>query len=342
VRRVLFIRFSAIGDVLLTTPVIRLFHRCFPGTEIDFLIKEPFFPLVRHHPLLQQIRVLPQSPTLQDLSAMAKQIRTARYDWIVDLQGHWQSLFLTWNAGGARVTRYRKYSIRRFFLVYLKRDFYRGVAPTVPERYARALRPLGCEWAPLPLELFIPDEVEEAVSSRWPFAEEETVVALAPGAGRATKRWPAERYAELARHLQEIAHARILLLGGAQDRQIGEAIRKNAGRGCENWCGETSLLETAAALRRVRCLVTNDTGVMHMARAVSTPLVAIFGPTVRQFGFYPEPGSARIVEVQKLRCRPCSYHGTATCPKKHFRCMLDIGVEEVLHAVLQQLGSPDR
>ena len=116
-------------------------------------------------------------------------------------------------------------------------------------------------------------------------------------------------------------------------------IEKEASHNLMNWCGETSLLETAAILEKSSLVITNDTGVMHMAAAMQRKLIAIFGPTVKDFGFFPFMVEHRVIEHQDLSCRPCSYHGTATCPKGHFRCMKELKPYKVFEAALEFLGS---
>jgi len=336
-RKVLFVRFSAIGDVLLTTPILRIFHNHFPRAQIDFLVKEPFAPLIQHHPLIRAVHLLPYSPGPADLLRMAAILRQQEYDWVFDLQAHWQSRVLLLGVGGKR-KRYRKYAFRRFLLVRFGLDLYQGVPHTVPERYFRVLGDLGCQWHPFPLELHIPQEILERIRQQWPFPRDKQVIAIAPGAGRATKRWPVDFFIRLIDLLGRKKDRVFLLLGSMADRPAGEIIAQNAAVKTVNWCGRTTLLETAAALKSCGLLITHDTGPMHMAAALKKEVVAIFGPTVRQFGFFPYGTAARVVEVADLSCRPCSYHGTDRCPRRHFRCMLDIEPERVCGAAEELLG----
>ena len=336
-QRVLIIRFSAIGDVLLTTPILRLLHSQQPGVQIDFLVKHPFAPLLAAHPLVHRLHILPASPTLAELVERGRELRRQNYDAVIDLQGHVQSRLISFLARPGRIYRYRKYSFRRFLLVHFRWNLYGNVPPSVPERYFGALRPLGLEWEALPLEFFIPPEVEEQLAERWPFSAVERVIAMAPGAGRATKRWPAEHFAQAAERLSRDTGARILLLGGKADEQVCRQVAEKTPSPVVDWCGRTSLWETGAALKRVDLLMTNDTGVMHMAAAFQKPVVAFFGPTVREFGFFPYRTPHRVLEVQGLRCRPCSYHGTSACPRRHFRCLQDILPEQAVAAALDLL-----
>ncbi len=339
-KRVLFIRFSAIGDVLLTTPLIRLFHDAFPNAEIDYLLKEPFAPLVEHHPLLHRVISLPYSPSLGALRETVRDLRRRHYDAIFDLQGHWQSNFIGRLTKPGRIYRYKKYVLRRFLLVYFKLNYYRGIPATIPERYFSALKALGIPWQPLPMEIHFPESVSRKVNQEWPFTEGEKVIALAPGAGRNTKRWPVDYFKEYLRLFEGASGIAFLLIGGQADQPICAELEEATKGKLVNWCGKTSLLETAAALRKCELLVTNDTGVMHMAAALRRKVVALFGPTVREFGFFPYGTESRVLEVADLSCRPCSFHGSAKCPRSHFRCMLEITPEQVYRAT-QELAGPE-
>lgn len=157
---------------------------------------------------------------------------------------------------------------------------------------------------------------------------------LAPGAIWGTKRWP--RYEELARRL--VAQLAVVVVGSRDDASLGEAIVAAAGAGGDgrhpvvNACGRLTLRQTAALVARAAVLVTNDSAPLHLAQAVGTRTVAVFGPTVPAFGFGPRGLEDRVVQVA-LHCRPCSPHGPAACPLGHHRCMTELSVEQVLHTI---------
>ena len=153
------------------------------------------------------------------------------------------------------------------------------------------------------------------------------LAALAPGAAHATKRWPATHWDQLAALLRAAGMAPVLL-GGPGDRSLGAELAGTA----VSAVGEFSLQETGALLARARVLVSNDTGVMHMATGVGTPVVALFGPTVAAFGFFPYNARATVLQ-RDLDCRPCSAMGSARCPMGHHRCLVDISPADVMTAV---------
>jgi heptosyltransferase-2 len=167
-------------------------------------------------------------------------------------------------------------------------------------------------------------------------APEEPLVGLHPGSVWATKRWLPERFAALARGLRA-AGLRAVLVGGEGDRELCGAVARESG--ALDWAGRTDLMELKALMGRMALFVTNDSGPMHMATGMGVPTLAIFGPTTRELGFFPYGAGHRVVE-QSLACRPCSLHGTKTCPAGHFLCMRLITAEEVLAQARAMLRVP--
>jgi heptosyltransferase-2 len=161
------------------------------------------------------------------------------------------------------------------------------------------------------------------------------LVAVVPGAGRRTKQWPVDYFALLIRKLQKSFKVKFLLLGSKDELESCAEIEKQIKSNIINWCGKTSLLETAALLRNCNLLICNDSGLMHMATTFDLDIVAIFGPTVREFGFFPFSEKFQVIEHSNLNCRPCSYHGTNSCPKGHFRCMKEILPDQVFQSVIK-------
>ena len=163
----------------------------------------------------------------------------------------------------------------------------------------------------------------ERALDRQPFA------ALAPGAAHATKRWPIRHWRALAEQLTTMGYG-LVALGGAADRELASELGPSAG--VHNAAGEFTLQETGACLARAAVLVSGDTGVMHMATGVGTRVVALFGPTVELFGFFPYTSRAVVLE-RDLGCRPCSAMGTERCPLGHHRCLEEIVPDQVAAAV---------
>ena len=332
--RILVVRFSSIGDILLTTPFLRVLRTKWPQAHVDFATKARFAPLLLHNPRIDGLLTLAEPGDFRSLRRLARQARETRYDYVLDLHKNWRSMWLGLRAG-ATVHRYRKDALKRFLLVSFHWNLYRRVVP-VRERYFLAAPP---EWGLKddggPLEFVL-----SADERRW--AEEELtrlglgkkrpLIGLAIGAGYVTKRWPAEHFAALAHSLRKKRDAGILLFGDLRDSPAAGRIREVEPRAVD-LTGRSTLRQTAALLERCDAVVSNDSGLMHLAEALRRPLVAIFGSTTRELGFYPTCPNCLVVERPELKCRPCSHVGRNRCPRGHLACLRDISPREVEQAL---------
>jgi heptosyltransferase-2 len=353
-QKILIIRLSSIGDILLATPLLRALRKKFPAARLDFVVKAEFAEVLRHHPAIDKVYELDAKGGWPALKALGRRLRSERYEAIFDIHKNFRSRYLTRAARSPRVFRHRKLVFKRWLLVNAKINLLRN-APPIFQRYLDAAAPLGlAEAQPLAdgrwLELFWREQdeqiAEEALrAQRW--QPDQPLIGLAPGAGYFTKRWPAEYFGELAASLIQRGH-QIAILGGKQDVDLSKKIEEivEAALRCHarelpliNLAGALSLLVSAAVIKRCRLLVANDSGLMHIAEAVGTPLVALFGSTTRELGFFPQLQASRLIENATLTCRPCSHLGHHQCPRRHFRCMRDITPEEVLLVVQEILLS---
>jgi heptosyltransferase-2 len=324
---VLAVRFSSIGDILLTTPLYRALKARHPGAHLTVVTKPAFAPLLEGNPRVDRVLTLGRGGSL---TALAATLRSERFTHCLELHGSLRSATLRRLVPG-RWRGYRKRAAARWALIHLKRDWYRDAVP-VAERYFEAARDLDLHPDGGPPEFFVPAAADAAMAA-W--LDETGVprrfVTLAPGAAHATKRWPLDRWVALARGLAA-AGLGVVAVGGPDDADLAATVAAAAGPAGTNAAGRTSLPETAALLRRSAATVAGDTGVMHLATAVTTPVVALFGPTVRQFGFFPYTDRATVVE-RELACRPCSAHGGDRCPLGHHDCLRTIAVAEVRAAL---------
>ena len=326
--RVLCVRFSSIGDILLTTPLVRALKRRHPDAELFFVTKQAMAPLIADNPHISGVVTLAPGEPIGEL---AKRVRALAPTHGLDLHGSLRSTALRLLVRGARWSGYSKRKLARTALISTKIDLYGKHGP-VAERYFEAARSLDVRPDGGPPEFFLSSVARERVA-RWieerglgarPFA------ALAPGAAHATKRWPLAHWQQLAARLAASGYA-VVAVGGPEDRGLAAEL----GTGVVNAAGELSLQETGACLASAKVLVSGDTGVMHMATGVGTPVVALFGPTVEAFGFFPYSQRA-VVLARDMNCRPCSSMGTERCPLGHHRCMRDILPDEVA-AALQRM-----
>ena len=332
---ILLVRFSAMGDTLLMTPLIRALRLRHPEAQITVVTREAYAPLFRHNPRVSTVIGWQQGSSLTELG---RQLRSARFTHRLDLHGSLRSLALRFRVGG-RWTSYPKHRAARAVLIHTKRDVYRDRRP-VAERYFDAARGLDVAPDAGSLELFLPratlEAAERFLAQRGVGARRQ-LLALAPGASRFTKRWPTHHWVALVRRLVDAGND-VIVVGGAAELEVAREIAAaggeapDAGPRAASAAGEFDPAGTAALLKRARALVSGDTGAMHLASAVGTPVVALFGPTVEAFGFFPYHAKATVLQ-RPLACRPCSAQGSAACPLKHHRCLQDLMPEEVLEAL---------
>ena len=331
----LVIQTAFLGDVVLTTPMLEaLAARHGP---VDVVTTPAAAPLLETHRAVR--RVIPYDKNGRDrgsggLVRLARRLRAERYG--VAYLPH-RSLRTALAAWLARIPR-------RVGFADGWRVLYTEVRPRPRDGHEvdRLLALVGPvsrgEGDPRLTPTLAPTSADCRAVDEWLRASEitEPFVAIAPGAIWGTKRWPG--YAALARRLA--GRWRVVLVGGPEDRDLGESIVRaveggtGPGKGkVLNGCGQLTLRQSAEAVRRAALLVTNDSAPLHLAQAVGTPTVAIFGPTVPAFGFGPRGPRDRVVELQGLMCRPCSAHGPQVCPLGHHRCMRALSVDDVLQAI---------
>jgi lipopolysaccharide heptosyltransferase II len=338
--RTLIIRLSSIGDVILASPLIRLLRKRFPQGQIDFLVKREYADLVRFNPHLRNVIELDARGGFAELRALKRRLRQERHDTVIDIQGNLRSSFLRTGLS-ATVLRVDKRRLARFLLVSFKWNVYK-TSPPVPVRYLETVRSTGIVDDGDGLELFIPEETRTRVQKHLSDAgvdSQKGVVGVCPGAKHATKRWLPQRFAQLAIALLSEDIHKILIFGGVDERDLcasieQEVVQSIGRQDCVvNLAGVFSLLETASAMDACDTVVANDSGLLHLAAARKRDVVAIFGPTVQEFGFYPYGTENRVIERRNLYCRPCSHIGGEACPEGHFRCMKEISIDEVLNTV---------
>jgi heptosyltransferase-2 len=284
------------------------------------LTKREYVPLLSHNPHVHLVLGLAPNRSLLSLAA---ELRGDDYTHLLDLHDNLRSRALRLLVPG-RWRTYPKHRLARAWLIRAKRNRYRDRRP-VAERYFSAARDLDLKPDGCPPDFFLGPEAGEQVSE-WlagvGMQNEPHVVAVAPGAAHATKRWPLEHWQTLvARNVE--AGAAVVIVGGPADADLGAALASEGRGRVANAAGVFGLQATGALLQRARALVSGDTGVMHMATAVGTPVVSLFGPTVEAFGFFPYTRQAAVLELP-LPCRPCTAQGSSKCPLGHHRCMIDI------------------
>lgn len=331
---ILAVRFSSIGDVLLTTPLLRAIRHRHPAARLTVLTKQTYAPLLSHNPNVSQVLAATAN---QSLPRLAAELRSARYTHLLDLHDSVRTRALRILVPG-RWSSYPKHRLARAALIHGKRNFYRDTRP-VAERYFDAARHLEVVPDGQPPDFFLAPDAEQEVAewfSGGTLLPDRPTIAIAPGAAHATKRWPVEHWAQLV-HRVAARGMQVVIVGSAEDTAVAAAIGQGSGSGVANVAGRFGLQSTGALLRRSVAVVSGDTGVMHMATAVGTPVIALFGPTVRAFGFFPYADRAQVLELG-LTCRPCSSKGGPRCPLGHHLCLRSISPDAVYQALSRTLA----
>ncbi len=329
---ILVIRLSSLGDVILTTPLLASIKAARPESRVSVLVKKAFADVFLGHPAVDEILIFEE----RGLFGWLGEIRRRRFDVCLDLHDNLRSAVWRTFSGAKRTVRYDKRTDERRILVRSKTSSPR-LEPPVKERYLECLAVLGIPVKERRTSLHVAGAARLPEDWLREFGDA-PLIGVAPGAAHATKRWLPERFAAAADSLAEKISGRVILLGTPSDdgpvREVLEYLKTPA----QNFVGRTSLKEFMLLIRRCAVLLTNDSGAMHVAAAQGVPTAAVFGPTVRDFGFFPEEDCAEAVEIGELYCRPCSLHGTERCPEGHFRCMREISTKQVLDAAERALA----
>ncbi|RFC54277.1 glycosyltransferase family 9 protein [Brumimicrobium aurantiacum] len=317
--KILVIRFSSIGDIVLTSPVIRCIKEQLDNVELHVLTKKQYASLYATNP---HVDFLHEWGEENDI--VLSDLKIANFDYVIDLHKNLRTSKIKSHLRKESFT-FPKLNIQKWLYVNFKWNNMPDIH--IVDRYFEAVKPLGVVNDQKGIDFRIKIDF---MSFTKRFPGKEKYIAVAIGAQFATKRVPAEVMADILRDLP----INIALVGGPDDREVGEEISKLLpNQKVNNTCGALSIHESAQVVKDAQVLITNDTGMMHIGSAFETPIVSIWGNTVPDFGMYPyrpqAPKSYSIHEVKGLKCRPCSKIGFAKCPKKHFKCMMDHDVVDI-------------
>ena len=320
ISKILIIRLSSLGDILLTTPIIRSLKKRTPNISIDVLIKEEYSDVLKLNTHIDNLYYFSKDERLN--SKLLESLRLNNYDFVIDLQNNLRSRKIT-KTLNKNTSRFYKHSFDKFLLVNFKINRLKS-SEAIPNRYAKTIE-----------EFVLDDRGLDIFTDKFPgknLIGKNSFIGFCPGARHFTKRWPKEYFIELGDSLVKAGFT-ILLFGGSIDRKLCSEISKSI-NGSIDISNDNDLLQTAADMKLCKAIICNGSGLMHVASAVNTNGVAIFGSTVKEFGFTPYKCKNLILENNSLTCRPCSHIGRNDCPKKHFNCMNSIKPDFVLKNIL--------
>lgn len=324
----LLVRFSSIGDIVLTTPVIRCLKQQVPDAEVHFLTKDSFRAVIQHNPYIDRLHQLAHSWEL-----MIAELKLENYDFIIDLHHNTKTLKLK-AALNVKAFSFHKLNIRKYLLTAFKINLL--PAKHIVDRYLETVNSFGVKNDGAGLDYFISKE-EETKLSDIPATHHAGYIACVIGAAHFTKRWPVHKWIEFCKQVQHP----IILIGGPEDKVRGDEIAAVDNAKVYNACGKFNLNESADLVRKSKFVITNDTGLMHIAAAFKKQIISLWGNTVPSFGMTPYYGNMpvadAILQTKKMWCRPCSKIGYAKCPLGHFKCMEKIEVGELLVKVNARL-----
>ncbi len=316
--KILIIRFSSIGDIVLTTPVVRCL-KYQTDAEIHYLTKKNFKNILENNPYIKKIWAIEKN-----ISEIIIELKQERFDLIIDLHNNLRSRLLSFQLG-VKTNRFDKLNFEKWLLVNFKIN--RLPKTHIVDRYMNTVLELNVKNDGAGLDYFIPEkDVINIQALTQNFVHTNNYCAFVIGAAHFTKRLPEDKIIAICKKI----NAPVLLLGGKEDTDRGTFIKNACGENVFNFCGLLNLNQSASVIQQARKVITHDTGLMHIAAAFNKDIISVWGNTIPEFGMAPyfadshQPSAnsqSQIMEVKNLSCRPCSKIGFAACPKKHFNCM---------------------
>jgi len=343
VKKILVIRFSSLGDIILLNPIFKTIKALWPDREMIFVTKYTYRKIAINNPYVDKCVFLNEEG--KTLSKMIYELANmGRFEYIFDMHNNIRSFLIKLFIRGNYRHTINKFTVKRYLTIWTKRDY---KIPDAVERYKNVILSAARTShisAQLNYEFFIPNinYYKNLSYSILPQEYDNRYICISPGAKWLTKRWPVEKYAELLKFLINDAEESIVLTGDKDEIAIGERLlslvnNKDKNVRVINLIGRTALDELVGIVSRAKLYIGNDSGTSHIAAMANVPSVIILGPTDKKLGFFPYKNNNVYIIEKSLNCRPCTLHGRNRCPKKHFKCMYDITAEEVYMAARRLL-----
>ena len=305
--KILVVRFSSIGDIVLTTPVVRMLKKQL-NAQVHFLTKSAYVSLLKNNPYIDSVYQIDAS-----INEVIGDLKKENYDYVIDLHNNLRTQILKFRLG-MPAKSFNKLNMEKFMLTNFKLDKMPKIH--IVDRYLEAVKHLGVKNDNQGLDFFLSanDKMDISIFPK-------NYIVFVIGGQHATKILPNEKIISIIKKVNKP----VLLIGGPEDGYRGEEIAKACNK-VVNTCGKYSILHSASLVQQATMVITHDTGMMHIAAAFNKKIYSVWGNTVPEFGMYPylESEQSKRIEVNGLNCRPCSKIGYDKCPKGHFKCMQEI------------------
>lgn len=323
----LIIQTGFLGDAVLATGMLRSLHEVAPSVKTGFLVREEFADLFRGHPGIAVLHAY-NKRVKGGMASVVEEVKREGYAAALIPHRSIRSALLPFRAAIKSRIGFRQSDSSLFFTKRVEYD----ITLREIDRNALLLQSLGIATTPAQRRGWLLPSPEILHDMRERYRGEQ-LIALAPGSVWETKRWSAENFALLAAQLQGLGY-RVLLIGSPKERALCESIMEGAALAADDMlAGKLSLPQLVALCSVVHRVITNDSAPLHIAESLGTPVTALFGPTVPEFGFAPYLPESRVVERRGLPCRPCGIHGHRVCPVGTHECMVSLSVGDVLDTV---------
>ncbi|MDR6941308.1 glycosyltransferase family 9 protein [Mucilaginibacter pocheonensis] len=318
--KILVIRFSSMGDIIYTTPVVRCLKKQIPGAEVHFLTKPAFKYIYDNNPYVDKLLLLRAT-----LSATINEIKAEDYDYIIDLHNNLRTAIIKLRTG-IRSSTYQKQPIKKWLSLKFKLKLIRPVH--LVDRYLKTVTFLGVVNDGQPIDYYI--KADHQLNNLLPVSHQNEYVAFVIGATHFTKRMPNEKIISICRQLS----SPVVLLGGNDVKANGDIIAGAIGATVYNASGITSLDESVFLVSKAKSIIGFDTGLTHIAEAFDKPIASVWGGTTPDLlGVQPYMVKDVLVTGVDLPCRPCSKFGLEKCPLGHFKCMYDIPNDDIINFI---------
>ena len=305
--KILVVRFSSIGDIVLTTPVVRMLKKQL-NAQVHYLTKSSYVSLLKNNPYIDSVYQIDNS-----ISEVIADLKKEKYDYVIDLHSNLRTQILKFRLG-MPAKSFNKLNMEKFMLTNFKLDKMPKIH--IVDRYLETVKHLGVKNDNQGLDFFLSanDKLDISIFPK-------NYIVFIIGGQHATKILPNEKIISIIKKVNKP----VLLVGGPEDAHRGEEIAKACDK-VVNTCGKYSILHSASLVQQATMVITHDTGMMHIAAAFNKKIYSVWGNTVPEFGMYPylESEQSKRIEVKGLNCRPCSKIGYDKCPKGHFKCMQEI------------------